>query len=55
MNGLSNVGSNQYMTNIDGAYAEGRLVRQAYTIDPANLVFRIPVYTDMLDDPCPAP
>ena len=55
MNGLSNVGSNQYMTNIDGAYAEGRLVRQAYTIDPANLVFRIPVYTDMPDDPCPAP
>jgi beta-N-acetylglucosaminidase len=55
MNGLGELSSHQYMTNIDGACSEGRLLRQAYTADDTKLVFRIPVYTGMPTAVCPAP
>ena len=47
MNGTSNVAEHQYESYVAGAYAEGRILRQAYTSDYQDLVFRIPVYTDL--------
>ena len=37
----------QYMTGVDGAYAEGRRVANAYTDKQQAFVFRIPVYKNM--------
>lgn len=55
MNGTANVGDHQYMTNVEGAYTEGTLVRLAYTGDNNVLIFRIPVYNSMPASACPAP
>lgn len=55
MNGTANVGSHQYMTNANGAYSEGRLVKMAYANDNSKLVFHIPVFTNMPSSPAPAP
>ncbi len=47
----------QYMTNVQGAYAEGRLLAAGYDSEARShaLVFNIPVYTNMpaSPDPCP--
>lgn len=37
----------QYMTNVDGAYAEGKRVASAYSDKKQAFVFRIPVYNNM--------
>uniref|UniRef100_UPI004056F007 cadherin-like beta sandwich domain-containing protein n=1 Tax=Agathobacter sp. TaxID=2021311 RepID=UPI004056F007 len=43
--------SHQYMTNVDGAYSEGKSVASAYTDKKQTFVFRIPVYTNMPEKP----
>ena len=47
----------QYMTNVDGGAAEGRILSDAYSTELRQhaLVFRIPVYTGMPEQPAPAP
>lgn len=55
MNGASNAGDHQYMTNVEGAYEESRLVRMAYNGDTSVLIFRVPVYSGMPASSCPAP
>ena len=55
MNGTSNVGSHQYMTNVEGAYTESLLVKGAFAGDNEALVFHIPVYSNMPAPACPAP
>lgn len=55
MNGSSEVGEHQYMTNVDGAYYEGALAKRAFTNDNTRLVFRIPVFTNMPATASPAP
>ena len=37
----------QYMTNVDGAYSEGKRVAKAYTDKKQAFVFNIPVYKNM--------
>lgn len=56
MNGLSNVAGHEYMTNVEGAYSEGRLLKYAYrsNSDYSN-IFYIPVYSDMPSKVCPKP
>jgi len=53
----SNLYGHQYMTNVQGAYSEGRLMAKAYdeTARQGALVFRIPVYKNMPDKPCVKP
>ncbi|MGI6258146.1 MAG: SH3 domain-containing protein, partial [Anaerovoracaceae bacterium] len=55
MNGPANVATHEYMTNVQGAYGEGMLLKRAYTNVEAPLVFRIPVYTNMPSKPAPKP
>lgn len=56
MNGLSNVPSHQYMTNVSGAQSEGIILRNAYEArDDYPIVFHIPVYTSMPSSPCAKP
>ena len=50
MNGLSKVGTHQYMTHVAGAYGEGVKLARA---DDYTYVFYIPVFNSMPDDPCP--
>ena len=47
----------QYMTNVDGGAAEGRILSDAYSAELRQhaLVFRIPVYTGMPEQPAAAP
>ena len=47
----------QYMTNVDGGAAEGRILSEAYSAELRQLplVFRIPVYTGMPEQPAAAP
>ena len=47
----------QYMTNVDGGAAEGRILSDAYSTELRQhaLVFRIPVYTGMPEQPAAAP
>ena len=53
----SNLYGHQYMTNVQGAYSEGKLMSKAYdeTARHGALVFRIPVYKNMPDKPCVKP
>ncbi len=55
-NGAGKIGTHQYMTNVAGAYGEGKLLKNAF---PSNyngaLVFEIPVYSSMPANPCPLP
>lgn len=47
----------QYMTNVDGGAAEGRILSEAYSNELRQhaLVFKIPVYTGMPEQPAEAP
>ena len=56
MNGLSSVGTGQYMTNIQGAESEAASLRNGYTdslSDPITLI--IPVYKNMPSEACEMP
>lgn len=56
MNGLSSVGTGQYMTNIQGAESEAASLRNGYTdslSDPITLI--IPVYKNMPAETCGMP
>ncbi len=56
MNGLSNVGTMQYMTNIEGADSEAVSVAKGYAdLKDSALVFKIPVYTNMSELPSVQP
>ncbi len=56
MNGLSSVGTYQYMSNVMGAYSEGLNLRNGYlTALNTSMTFLIPVYNNMPDAPCPEP
>jgi len=56
MNGSSQIGVHQYMTNVQGAYGEGLQLKKAFPekYDGA-LTFIIPVYDSMPEDPCDLP
>lgn len=49
--------THQYMTNVQGAASEGRLLSNAFdaTARQAKLIFKIPVYKNMPAEPCKAP
>lgn len=53
----SNKYSHQYMTNVPGAAAEGAKISEAYNseIKATALEFKIPVYENMPETPCPMP
>lgn len=53
----SNIYKHQYMTNVDGAEAEGSIFAEAFSSDLKNsaLRFKIPVYTNMPATPCVKP
>ena len=60
MNGESQLGDYQYMTNIMGAYSESIKLRTAYLTNgsldtSSNFVFYIPVYKDMPEKASPRP
>ncbi len=55
MNGTSEVGTHQYMTNVDGAYYEGAIAKGAYVNDNTRVVFRIPVFNNLPSKACPKP
>lgn len=55
-NGLSNVGSHQYMTFVAAASSEGNIVKRAYVDNKTYpVIFEIPVYNDMPAVKCPLP
>lgn len=46
----------QYMANVRAPYSEGRRLLDAYdNPEQINIVFLIPVYQNMPEEPCPAP
>lgn len=46
----------QYMANVRAPYSEGRRLLDAYdNPEQINIVFLIPVYQNMPEDPCPVP
>jgi len=49
--------TNQYMTNVQGAYSEGLHMAKAYdeTARQGSLVFKIPVFRNMPENACPKP
>ena len=51
MNGLGEVATHQYMTNVSGASQEAANLRQGYDLDSA-ITFYIPVYKNMPQQPC---
>lgn len=53
----SNIYKHQYMTNVDGAAAEGSILAEGFTAQQKNtaLNFKIPVYTNMPASPCTKP
>ncbi|MBQ1391591.1 MAG: SH3 domain-containing protein, partial [Firmicutes bacterium] len=56
LNGLSSVGKGQYMTNVQGARAEGVRLSHGFMDAGSNaLTFDIPVYYGMSDYPAPEP
>ncbi len=56
MNGLSNVATHQYMTNVRGAADEAATLKKGYeSILNTALTFNIPVYNNMPDTACPQP
>ncbi|MFR8072026.1 MAG: hypothetical protein ACLU7V_05070 [Anaerovoracaceae bacterium] len=55
-NGVSKVGTHQYMTNVAGAASEGSIVKRAYSSnDNYPVVFEIPVYSSMPSTACQLP
>lgn len=56
MNGLSSVGTGQYMTNVQGAESEAAALRNGY-VDSLDdpMTFIIPVYKNMPGNACPMP
>ena len=56
MNGLSQVGSGQYMTNVQGAESEAAALRNGYSsVLDTSMTFLIPVYSDMPTAVCGIP
>ncbi len=56
MNGLSQVGSGQYMTNVQGAESEAAALRNGYSaVLDTSMTFLIPVYSDMPAAVCRIP
>ena len=56
MNGLSQVGSGQYMTNVQGAESEAAALRNGYSsVLDTSMTFLIPVYNDMPAAVCGIP
>lgn len=56
MNGVNNLSYHEYMTNVSGAEAEGRLLRYAYRKnDNLPIKFYIPVFNNMPSKACPWP
>lgn len=53
----SNMYKHQYMTNVDGASAEGSIFAEGFSaaLKSTNLNFKIPVYSNMPDSPCVQP
>ena len=53
----SNMYKHQYMTNVDGAAAEGSIFAEGFSEQLKNtaLTFKIPVYTNMPETPCVKP
>lgn len=43
--------THQYMTNVEGAYSEGKSMASAYTDKSQAFEFKIPVYTNMPENP----
>ena len=55
MNGASNVGLHQYSTSVTAADGEGKILKMGYATNNQNLVFWIPVYTGLPNNPAPMP
>ena len=56
MNGMSNVGTGQYMTAIYGAATEGKMMAEGYQgLLNGGISFEIPVYENMPASACPLP
>ena len=60
LNGLSNVGTGQYMTAVHGSYSTALTKANGYTDSTGQLkneplTFEIPVYLEMPANPCPVP
>ncbi len=56
MNGLSQVSSGQYMTNVQGAESEAAALRNGYSsVLDISMTFLIPVYNDMPTAVCEVP
>ncbi len=56
MNGLSQVASGQYMTNVQGAESEAAALRNGYSsVLDISMTFLIPVYNDMPTAVCEVP
>ena len=55
-NGLSSVGTYQYMTNVAAATSEGSILKKAYSSNSNHpIAFEIPVFNNMPTNPCPLP
>ena len=55
MNGLSGVGTHQYMSNTQGAALEAGRLAKAYEGTDSSVTFIIPVYNNMPSTACPFP
>lgn len=56
MNGKDEVGEHQYMTNVEGAQGEGKLMSRAYKENnDMSLTFEIPIYDNMPKNLCKLP
>lgn len=56
LNGAANVGKHEYMTNVQGAQTEGRLLKNAYgSSGNTVMTFYIPVYYNMPAKACAKP
>ncbi|MDO4394283.1 MAG: SH3 domain-containing protein [Bacillota bacterium] len=55
-NGVSKIGSNQYMTHVSAAASEGNLLRNAFSANSNySALIEIPVYNSMPQKACPLP
>lgn len=54
-NAQSGLYRHQYMANVGAADSEGRIMGKAYGNKEQAFVFRIPVYRNMPESPCPQP
>ena len=56
LNGISRVGTGQYMTAIYAAASEGRILAAGYEdLEDVGITFEIPIYENMPEKPCPLP